>query len=200
MSARKMGMMTETSKDLAREVLPSLYPLAADDPDRHVRFEAIKAIAKAAPEDPSVEPNLILLVKDPQTSPDDRRDAVAMLQQMGRGQEAAAALAGGSATRPTNGQSGRLSNSSNADEGAVAPAKSNVPGLFRPTDRVDDPPPAPDIDLQGTQSYTAAGVAKVRDWINRQPGTDAEHQDRLTEFQSWRGEQDQKILERVISK
>lgn len=73
-----------------------------------------------------------------------------------------------------------------------------IPGLGRPTDLADDLPPEPDIDVHGIRSYTAARALQVRQWINRQPGSEAERQLRYDEFQRWRNEQDQRIYDHVM--
>src|SRR5687768_8737158 len=89
LAARELGAMGEAG----REGVPTLYGLV-DDPDRAVRLEAARAVTRINGDDPVAVPALVMIAKDPLSTPEDRREAIATLQQMGpRGQEAATNLA-----------------------------------------------------------------------------------------------------------
>ena len=249
LAARELGAMGEAGK----EGVPSLYALV-DDPDHKVRLESARAITRINGDDPVAIPALVMIARDPRSEPEDRREAIATLQQMGpRGQEAATNLALAEAqavhqgipptTRPiaqpvkasANSPTDRdrettdepvlprtpsatpdalpatrpsvsFNSATTVKSGSLLPdtrpsglVVRRIPGLWRSTDIADDLPPEPDIDVHNIRSYTAARALQVRQWINRQPGTEAERQLRYDEFQRWRNEQDQRIYDHVMS-
>jgi hypothetical protein len=66
----------------ARQAMSDLAPLASD-PDRHVRFAAVRSMTQIDPEDRATVPALVLVANDPQTSSEDRKAALGLLADMG---------------------------------------------------------------------------------------------------------------------
>ena len=71
----------------ATDAVPDLRELT-EERDRVMRYEAARALVAIAPQDPVAAPTLVMISKDPQSSPEQRTEASALLQRMGRGAEA----------------------------------------------------------------------------------------------------------------
>jgi hypothetical protein len=72
----------------ARPAMSDLAQLASD-PDRHVRFVAVRAMTQIDPADRVTVPTLVLVADDPQSSSDDRKAALALLGDMGQSAQSA---------------------------------------------------------------------------------------------------------------